>query len=75
MAFNGPESLRNQPCIDQLADTVDLRADIAKLALILAFEDTFNEVDERLITREEALVRLDALAPHILHGDYRGGAA
>ncbi|BBE45448.1 MULTISPECIES: hypothetical protein [Rhodococcus] len=75
MAHNGPESLPNQPCIDHLADTVDLRADIAKLALILAFEDTFSEVDERLITREEALVRMEALAPHILHGAYRGGAA
>ena len=55
--------------IDHLADTVDLSADIAKLAVRLAFEDKMTEVDERLVSRDTALSEMREIAPMILGGE------
>ncbi|MDV7992104.1 hypothetical protein [Rhodococcus sp. IEGM 1374] len=52
--------------IDHLADTVDLRPVIASLAVQLAFEDMYQEEQERLITRPELIANMEALAPVIL---------
>lgn len=40
-------------------------AEMRKLALRRAFEDEMSEADERLITREEALVRIALMAEYL----------
>ncbi len=67
MAYNGPESLRNQPCTNELADTRPFtEREVAQLAIYLAFEDAMAASDERLITREDAITYMEQLAPEIL---------
>ncbi|MCF8783243.1 hypothetical protein [Rhodococcus ruber] len=69
MAFNGPESIRNQPCTNELESTRPFtEREVAQLAIYLAFEDALKAADERLITREEAITYMQALAPEIMRG-------
>ncbi|MDV6295225.1 hypothetical protein [Rhodococcus aetherivorans] len=70
MSYNGPESLLNQPCTNELDSTREFTSqEVAKLALYLVFEDAFGAADERLVTREEAIEYMEAAAPGILRGE------
>ncbi|WP_407107286.1 hypothetical protein [Rhodococcus aetherivorans] len=69
MAFNGPESLRNQTCTNELQSTRPFtEREVAQLAIYLAFEDAMRAADERLITQEEAIARMRAVAPEVERG-------
>lgn len=69
MAFNGPESIRNQPCTNELESTRPFtEREVAQLAIYLALEDAMRAADERHITQEEAIERMQTLAPDVERG-------
>lgn len=69
MKHNGPESLRHQPCTNELENTRPFtEREMAQLAIYLEFERTMSAADERLISREDAVTYMQAYAPERLAG-------